>query len=169
MSFIKRNAKVILGVVLIIIVQWYGLREYYKNYYNTIPKVAPTLEIIYENKKIPLENGDYNWFEKGMGGSSNIFGDPIETLKNYKPIDVNSGGTLQYTYLKNPPNVVLVTIKKWNNSKWENLDKYFTFHSTENFMETISLPKEKGIYIYEVDGVWDGTHTTAHVFKISVN
>lgn len=76
------------------IFEWYGLKQYYKNYYKYIPESVPTFEIMYENREIVLKNADYSWFEKDPGGDSNIFGDPVEILKDYKPIDVRSEGSL---------------------------------------------------------------------------
>ncbi len=169
MNALKINTKVILVVVLIMIFEWYGLKQYYKNYYKYIPESAPTLEIMYENREIVLKNADYNWFEKDPGGNSNIFGDPVETLKDYKPIDVRSEGSLQYSFTNKPPKVILITISKYVDSQWKSADKYFIFYSDVKESRTIHLPKEKGIYIYEIDGVWDETHRTANIFKINVN
>ena len=104
-----------------------------------------------------------------MGRNSNIFGDPAETLRNYKPIDVGSEDSLEYNFSRKPPRIVSIIITKWDGSRWKLVDRYFKFYSDKKESRIIQFPKEKGIYIYEIDGEWDETHNTANIFKINVN
>ncbi|MBV7274878.1 hypothetical protein JMF89_10465 [Clostridiaceae bacterium UIB06] len=170
MKDLKINTKAILVVALIMIVEWYGLKQYYKNYYKYTPGSVPKLGIMYENKEIVLKNADYNWFDKNSGGNSNIFGDPVETLKYYKPVDVKSEGSLQYVFTTNkPPKIILITIYKNVDSQWKPEGEHVVFYSDVKEGRRIQLPKEKGIYIYKIEGIWDDTHTTSNIFKINVN
>lgn len=165
MNALKRNTKVIMVVVFIMIFEWYGLKQYY----NYIPTSAPTPKIMCKNREIVLKNADFNWFDKDSGGNSNIFGDPAETLRDYKPVDVGSEDSLEYSFPQKPPRIVSITITKWYGSQWKLVDRYFRFYSDKKEDRIILLPKEKGIYIYEIDGEWDETHNTANIFKINVN
>ncbi len=169
MNDLKINTKVILVVLLIMIVEWYGLKQYYKNYYKCTPETAPKLEIMYQNREVVLKNADYNWFDKNPGGNSNLFGDPVETLKDYKPVDVKSDGSLQYSFTTNkPPNIICISINKCVDSQWKAAGEYFIFYSDVKEGRIIQLPKEKGIYIYRIEGIWDDTHSTSNIFKINV-
>ncbi|AKA72058.1 hypothetical protein [Clostridium scatologenes] len=170
MNTLKINSKVIIVVVFIMILEWYGLKQYYKNYYKYTPETAPKLEIMYQNREVVLKNADYNWFDKNPGGNSNIFGDPVETLKDYKPIDVKSDGVLQYSFMTNkPPKIILITIHKHVDLQWKSAGEYFIFYNDVKEGRIIQLPKEKGNYIYKIGGIWDDTHSTSNIFKINVN
>ncbi|WP_066630091.1 hypothetical protein [Clostridium magnum] len=116
-----------------------------------------------------MKNADFNWFDKGSGGNSNIFGDPAETLRDYKPVNVGSEDLLEYNFPQKPPKIISITITKWDSSQWKVVDRYFRFYSDKKEDRIILLPKEKGIYIYETHGEWDETHNTANIFKINAN
>jgi len=164
MDALKRNTKVILVVVFIMLIEWYGLKQYY----NYIPTSPPTPNIMYKNREIVLKNADFNWFDKDIGGNSNISGDPSETLRDYKPVDVGSEDSLEYSFPQKP-RIVSIIITKLDGSQWKLVNRYFRFYSDKKEGRIIQLPTEKGIYIYEIDGEWDETHNTANIFKINVN
>lgn len=164
MDTLRINIKAILVIVFIMTFEWYALKQYY----NYIPANPPVPKIMYKNKELVLKNADFNWFNKNSGGNSNIFGEPAETLRNYKTIDVGSEDSFEYSFSQKPK-IVSISITKLDGSQWKLVDTYFKFYSDKKGDRIIQFPKEKGIYIYEIDGEWDETHNTANIFKINVN
>lgn len=161
---IKDNYKIIITIILIMFAEWVVLKQYY----NYIPNEPPNLNIAYKGKDIKLCNADYNWFDKNSGGNSNIYGDPFKALENYDAVEVSNEGSLEYSFSKKPV-VVSVILFRPDGSEWKTYDRYYKFYSDKKEDRTLSLPKEKGMYIMMVDGEWDETHNTSNVFKISVN
>lgn len=45
-----------------------------------IPFKKPDIKIKYNNKEIATINGEFNWFNKELGGNSN-FAEPLDDLK----------------------------------------------------------------------------------------
>lgn len=80
----KKRAKIIIYVMIIMVVEWICL----KNYYTGNPISPPEARIYYNGHRIKLEYGDCNWFEKSQGGNSVIYGDQVKTLEKYNPVEV---------------------------------------------------------------------------------
>lgn len=144
-------------------VEWLFL----KNYYTGNPLSPPEASIYYNGHEIKLEYGDYNWFEKAQGGNSVIYGDPVKTLEKYNSVEVERKDILCYSYTRKPTYVV-VNVLKFDGHDWKQYKNHILDYYEKKEERIIEVPKEEGIYIFIVTGVWDETHNTCHVFKIKV-
>lgn len=159
----KKRAKIIIYVIIIMIVEWLFL----KNYYTGNPSSPPTMNIYYKENKIKLEHGDFNWFDKSEGGNSHLYGDPIKTLEDYRLAEVEKEEFLTYSYTRKPKYVV-ANVLKADGDVWKQYKEYILDYYEKKEERIIEVPKEEGIYIFIVTGVWDETHNTCHIFKIKV-
>lgn len=159
----KKRVKIIIYVIIIMIVEWLFL----KNYYTGNPSSPPTMNIYYKENKIKLEHGDFNWFDKSEGGNSHLYGDPIKILEDYSPVEVSIGDFFTYTY-SSIPRSVSVGIFKLDGHKWIKSEEYTLYYYDKKYDRTIRVPQEKGEYIFDISGNWDETHNTCHIFKIKV-
>lgn len=126
---------------------------------DDFPFDKPNIKITYDNEKVSTINGEFNWFNKELGGNS-TFAEPLENLN--KPIYAEGGETLQIKFSKEPDSVAIQEISNIPYTDYEYLNGY----SKKEY--SFILPKEKGEYHFQVRGVWDETHNIAEIFKVCI-
>lgn len=152
---LSKHRNKVIGLILFIIAIII-LAMLSKDYF---PFNKPNIKINYDNEKVSTINGEFNWFNKELGGNS-TFAEPLENLN--KPIYAEGGETLQIKFSKEPDSVAIQEISNIPYTDYEYLNGY----SKKEY--SFILPKEKGEYHFQVRGVWDETHNIAEIFKVCI-
>lgn len=118
----------------------------------------PVLNVQVDNKPVPAFLHGYSWdggvFSKAF--SVTPIGTPLEVAQKIKPIIVRPEQKLTLHFNSTPQSLQLTL---WKNSETE------ISAITDN--NTISMPKEKGIYVYQLISKWkDGM--ASYVFSVLV-
>lgn len=130
--------------------------------YNGFSKYAPYLTVKYKNKYLHTVNTFYNWFCKEQGGNSNMGPEPETAVKDIKPVEVLANSELEINFnTKTSPQYI--NIVRWDNGNIAENEKYNYDNKNK-----LLMPKEKGIYVYEITGVWDETHTSSYALKVQI-
>ncbi|MEQ8199482.1 MAG: hypothetical protein ABRQ27_16025 [Clostridiaceae bacterium] len=127
-----------------------------------LPKKAPSPIITYNNLKIETVESTYAWFDKSLGGNSVMGLPPEEGVKNIQPLttEPNSKIYFKFNIFQKPKNISIVL---WKNGKIVSKETYEKIKS--GFFFTSNEP---GVYVYEINGEWDETHTSSFSFTIEV-
>lgn len=127
-----------------------------------LPRKVPIPLIKYNNLEIKVIPSTYAWFNKDKGGNSVLGLPPEESVKSIQPVIVESNGKVSFSFdvFLKPKDISLIL---WRNGK---IISEKTLKGTkEGFFYA---PNETGIYVYEINGQWDETHTSSFSFKIEV-
>lgn len=127
----------------------------------SLPASAPSPQIKYKNEKINTITSLYNWIDPHIGGNSSL--DPsTEDINRLKPFRAKPHSKITFTFkCFCKPKYVQITLL---NGKTIIRIKKYTRHQNWSF----TSPNKKGVYLYEINGVWDRYHNSAHLFKIKI-
>lgn len=114
---------------------------------------SPAGYIEFEKKKYKLEQGGYEWRERGTSVKTDHAG-PVQIAENYPPIPVQSGTLLTIVVEQNP----LITSYIWENGSSKEIGKG----------KTLKMPKEPGRYIYEVLAEWENGEVS-YTFVVEID
>lgn len=150
---LKKNIIRILAVLILLII----VR-------NIIPFSKPGIKVTHNGNKVETAEWDYIWVPQNSGGNSGIFDVIPKLAKNIKATTVKGGDKIKFrfnTILKQPRKTV--TLHMVNNEEIP-VNKRESWKGNNYF----SAPKEKGEYVYVIDGDWDRTHGATYLVKICV-
>jgi len=144
-------------IVLIMIVVLFFLFKPTKKFFPLLP---PNINVTCNRNKIETAKGDYNWFNGKTGGNSSMADTSTNLVKKLKDITLQQGEDIKFSFsdLWKQPNETAVYLVMSDNS---------TIKQVEN-INSFSVPKEKGEYMYLISGKWDETHSMSYVFKVNV-
>lgn len=134
----------------------------YKSVNKEIPDNPPITKIKCNDKYVATSWGDFNWIPDDGGSSYETGGEYTVGLKTPR-FDAKPGDTVHINILSNPKVVAVHQI----------LDDKYTHKeykiSKEGKQYILSLPTEKGEYIFKVLADWDvERHNTATIFHVEV-
>jgi len=126
-----------------------------------IPLTPPTPELKYNDIKINLSQGEYNWFNKDHGGNSFLAGSSYDVGEKMKCITTKPEDKIAFNFGEKPKTIKVLL--------WTDYNRAIVYKSygTDDVKEIIT-PKAEGEYVMEIVGEWDETHNTSHIFKIKV-
>ncbi len=118
------------------------------------PDKPPIPKLTYQGEPVKVIQGSYGWttFTKGVQAESPI---PPELVKNIIPTSVVPQANLKVTFDYKPNGVDLMLWTKAG-PRGYNIDH-----------NTIIMPEDKGIYVFEIKGEWD-QGDSIYAFKIKV-
>ncbi len=156
----KENIKLISFITLAIVVTILGIINYRS---SSIPlnSTIPTLK--YNNNDIALATWEHIWNDDNMQGSSYLSENPFKLTEDISPVKINPTDKISFNFVsKTKPKSIFI-------SQWisPNEAKLYAEYKNVSNGELI-MPSEKGTYIFSISGMWDETHTTAHVFKVII-
>lgn len=129
---------------------------------NHLPKKVTIPSITYNDLEIQTAPGLYNWFDKDLGGNSNIGLAPEEGVNDIQPVIIEPNGKIFFSFdISIKPKDISLNL--WRNE--EIVSKKIFEETREGFF---NVPSESGIYVYEIYAEWDETHTSAFSFKVEV-
>lgn len=133
----------------------------YRVMWSKIPLFMPKTIIKYEDRIISTNMGDHNWVPKN-GGSSYItagsYGVGLET----PAFTAKPGAVIHIRYSSKP---LGMKIFHWISNDKTNI--YKTFEGKKDY--DVSLPTEKGEYIFDVFANWDNNyHNTSTIFRVRI-
>lgn len=152
MNLKKNIIRIIAVLILLIIVR------------NIIPFSKPSLRVTYNGNKVETAQWDYIWVPKNSGGNSGIFDEASKIAKNMKATTVKGGEKIKVrfnTILKQPRKTVALHMV---GNEEIPVNKREVWKENNYFV----APKEKGEYVYTIDGNWDKTHGATYLVKICV-
>jgi len=120
-----------------------------------IPDKPPIPKVTYQSEPIKVLQGSYGWitFTTGVEAEYPI---PPELVKNIIPTSVVPQANLKVTF-DYKPNDVDVMLWTEAGPREYNIDH-----------NTVIMPEDKGIYVFEIRGEWD-QGDSIYAFKIKVN
>ncbi len=118
------------------------------------PDKPPMPKVTYRNEPVKVLQGSYGWetFTKSVQADSPV---PPELVENTTPTTVAPQSNLKVTFNYKPNNVDVMLWTEAGSLKY-NIDH-----------NTVIMPEEEGIYVFEIRGEWDQGHSI-YAFKIRV-
>ena len=157
----KRIIKLIPAMILIAVVTVLGIMNYKS---SSIPLNPPIPILKYNNVDITVTQGEDTWIDNKDSGSTNLTLDPFKLTKDIDPIKVNPNDSISFNYTsKTKPQSIF--IRHYISPNEAKPHAEYTNVSGGKF----KIPSEKGIYILNINAMWDKTHTTSHIFKIIID
>jgi len=133
------------------------------NIYNReIPISAPAPVLKYNDEKIKVSEGEHNWFDKNTGGNSFLAGSSYDIGEKMDSVVIEPEDKIVFDLKGNPKSI---KVHLWTDYNRATVYKSYT---SSDVKEIIS-PKTEGEYILEINGEWDETHNTSHIFKLKVD
>jgi len=127
-----------------------------------IPFTPPTPVLKYNDAKIKVSEGEHNWFDKNTGGNSYIAGSSYDIGEKMDFVVIEPEDEIVFDLKGNPKSIVV--------RLWTDYNRAIVYKSyTRGDAKEIISPKTEGEYILEINGEWDGTHNTSHIFKLKVD
>lgn len=157
----RKNIKLISFITLVTVVTILGIINYRS---SSIPLNAPTPALKYNANDIALVEGEYTWIDNIESGSSNLSENPFKLTEDISPIKVNPTDKISFNFTsKTKPKSIFIR-------QWISPNKAKSYAKYENVSNgQLTMPSEKGTYIFSINAMWDETHTTHHVFKIIIH
>jgi hypothetical protein len=161
---LKKIFSVIIAIIIIVISIFYLFNHMKKSRYPSMPDI----EVTYNQQNIETVSGLCNWFDKDTGGNSWFpkESDPEKLVENLNSISVKKEDSVNFVFqtsYKQPTKttVYLIVPNKENPYNFSMINQ----PSNDNYF---NVPKEKGEYIFFIDGYWDDTHNVEYCFRINV-
>jgi hypothetical protein len=150
--------RVVIGTIIFAIAGYYV----YDGATAKIPYNRPKVIIKYEGKTVPSNIGEHTWFDSDKGGNSILTERSYSVGQKTSSITATAGSSVEVTFSSKPK---LMWVMQWIN-EGAGVKSYETFGSEKKY--EVTLPKEKGEYIFEVVGVWDETQNTSDIIRIKI-
>jgi len=161
---LKKIFSVTIVIAVIVICIFYLFNYINKTRYPSMPNI----EVTYNQQNIETVSGLCNWFDKDTGGNSWFpkESNPEKLVGNLNSISVKKEDSVNFefkTSYKQPrrTTVYLIVPNKENPYNFSMIKQ----SSSDNYF---NVPKEKGEYIFFIDGYWDDTHNVEYCFRINV-
>lgn len=152
------NKVTITCIIFLLIAGYYT----YTNITAEIPRKSPTVTIKYNDKNVPSNMADHTWFARKEGGSSCMTVGSYKIGQKTESIIVNSKDIMEIKFSSAPKEI---RVLHWISN--DKANKVHNVQSPEKKYE-LTLPSEKGEYIFEVMGIWDDAHNTSNVFRFKI-
>lgn len=127
----------------------------------------PSLDIIIDNKAFPVQISTASWSYEQEDGSLSVANEGssmtvMEMTDNQTAIEAKPSSKLLLNFCLEPTNYSVYSLTDEGETIIEITDN------------VITLPSEKGTYIYEIRGIWDGENSSEagevnYVLKILIN
>lgn len=163
-----KNNKVLRKLIILIFVIFIISSYAYERITIDVPINLPKVTIKYSGKEILTSPGEYAWlksFSKGQPktGNSYLAGPSYDVGVMVESFSAKSNSDIKVIFKSAPPEIIL---RRWTvgDSVNEVTKKFDSLKKINN----ITLPEEKGEYIYEVQGYWSNTNFTSTVFRVLI-
>lgn len=158
----KKLFSIIIVITLIVSILVYLLNSMKE----IIPPSLPNIKVTYNKQNIETALGEYNWFDKEVGGNT-CFGEaPEKIVKNLKSISAKREDNVNFvfkTFCKQPTKITVNMVIPNKREPY----KIRIIKQTSNY-NYFNVPKETGEYIFLIRGYWDETHSVEYYFRIKV-
>lgn len=156
--------KIFLGIFIILIISSYV----YEKLTSDVPRNIPKVTIKYNDEVIPTSPGEYTWLKsvsknQPKTGNSYLAGQSYDVGIKVSKISVEPNSEIVVIFNTAPPELILRT--------WlvgDSVNEIKEESNSSKKINIIKLPKEKGEYIYEVQGYWSNTNFTSTIFRVLV-
>ncbi|MDP4147266.1 MAG: hypothetical protein Q8936_22795 [Bacillota bacterium] len=154
----KYSIKRLIPYILIIVLLLSSYFVYKITTKEQPPSSVPIVEIKLKGKNIPTNLGEFNW--GGPDGTRDA-GSPYDVGNRTQIIMANPGETIDINIDSIPKEI---QIFKWTGYAQScNYEKFINTKSCK-----VTLPKQSGEYIFEVEGYWDKDNWTSNIFHVQI-
>lgn len=166
MSLKSKNSLVKIFILIFVIVIVFSYA--YEKITSDVPTNLPDVNIKYNGKDIPTSYGEYAWLgnfskEQPKTGNSYLVGPSYDVGLEASRFSAKPNSEIEVIFNSAPPKIILRT---WVVDNPEN--EIIKEVDSSKKINTITLPDEKGEYIYEVKGYWSSTNFTLTIFRVIV-
>lgn len=156
----RRVAGLLLAPVVGVCI-WLGALVWFTNAEaNSGGPTPPKARVLAGDAVIPAALRSYSWTARYMGGGMATAMSPPEFARSHRlePVPLQSGSVLRFAF---DPNPYEVRVQRWMEGQGNGVPVPVAPG------ETIRLPRETGVYVYEVSARW-GRGTASYVFVVEV-